>query len=102
MWACLLGSSALPILAKSDGRSACEQMRVSQAAPQRAPPPQQGDPLGHLDTGALGRLLAANQALVQQQVSASCCAGHLVPAWWETLYYKQTLYSDRNERTVSY
>ncbi len=44
---------------------ACEQMHVSQAAPQRAAP--QGKSLGHLDTGALARLLAANQALVQQQ-----------------------------------
>ena len=51
------------------GSSACEQMRVSQAPPQRVPPP--GDSLGHLDTGALGRLLAANQAHVQQQASAS-------------------------------
>ncbi len=57
----------------SEGKlSACEQMRVSQAAPQRAPPP--GDPLGHLDTGALGRLLAANQAHVQQQASVLHCA----------------------------
>ncbi len=64
---------------RSDVRSACEQMRVSQAAPQRGPPPQQGDPLGHLDIGALGRLLAANQALVQQQVDVSCNAGPLLP-----------------------
>ena len=41
---------------------------MSQAAPQRAPTP--GDPLGHLDTRALGRLLAANQAHVQQQARA--------------------------------
>ena len=58
------------------GLSACEQMRVSQAQPQRPPPPPQPQPqpqlggsnsLGALDTGALARLLAANQALVQQQ-----------------------------------
>ena len=38
------------------------------------PPPQpaspQQDALGSLDTAALGRLLAANQALVQQQAEA--------------------------------
>ena len=54
------------------GLSACEQMRVSQAQPQRPPPPPQpqlggSNSLGALDTGALARLLAANQALVQQQ-----------------------------------
>lgn len=55
------------------------QMRTAPAPPPlHAPAPQQQhqqhhDALGSLDTAALGRLLAANQALVQQQV---CLAAH--------------------------
>ena len=50
-----------------------QQMR----GPSTSPVPQQGDALAGLDTAALARLLAANQALVQQQVGRGgimrCC-----------------------------
>lgn len=52
-------------------------------APAPLPPqPVQGDGLSSLDKLELGRLLAANQALVQQQVH---CPFHICPGINETL-----------------